>query len=205
MQQSPSRNKGKEDLILKDQELLQHLEHLENQLSKLLISYRDYQLRGKQKKQKLIPVIQHILILLAILIIVIVVTYAVSSILHAGEYFLYIGIAQSVLAIGLYQYLMKRIMKDRVLSADQQTTGNDNVSLYELDQQRFEVLQEIATSPVPPHYMTPKAIKVMNQLVQKGFCHTLEECIITLDIEGKKHRYEEEINLINQLQTISYH
>lgn len=188
------------------QDLSQHLRHIEEQLVKLMKSYQDYQSRGIKQEQHLIPLSRHIQNVTAIIIIIIAATYAISSfILEAREYITYIAAAQALLSIGLYIYFAKKMTKDILKGPKPKPKVISNESVYKLDQLRFEILQELATSPIPQNYITPSAIKKMHQLVKSGMCITINECTAQFDKEVNKGKHEEELGLIQYLQTISYH
>jgi hypothetical protein len=188
------------------QELTKHLQHIEEQLAKLIISYQDYQFRNKQKEQQNIPLSRHILYAIAIIIIIITATYAIASIiLDARVNILYIAAVQTILSISLYMYFAKKMTKDTMTEQKTQIKINSNMSIYELDKLRFEILQELATSPIPQNYMTPTAIKKMHQFVKSGICFTIEECVALFEKEAKKQKHKDELELIQHLQTISFH
>ncbi|MGM0876414.1 MAG: hypothetical protein ACQEWV_17000 [Bacillota bacterium] len=185
------------------QELTQHLQHIEERLAKLMKSYQDYQSRDGQKQQHTISLSRHILNIAAIIIIIIAGTYAIGSfILDAIEYIVYIEIIQALLSIGFYLFFAKKVTKE---SLKNQKSQSVKMTIYELDQLRFEMLQELATSPIPQNYITPTAIKKMHQLVKSSMCNTIAECTAQFNIETNKEMHEEELELIKKLQMISYH
>jgi Ca2+/Na+ antiporter len=187
--------------------LIKHLQHLEEQLAKLLNSYQVYKSRDIQKGQMYVMSIsRHILIVAAIIFIIITATYAISSfMIEAKEYIAYIAAIQALLTMGLYLFFAKKMTKESQRKQQLQSNANSDKSLYELDKLRFDILQELATSPIPQNYITPTAIKMMQQLVTSGMCKSIDECIAHLNIEMNNQKHEEEKKLIHYLQVISYH
>jgi Ca2+/Na+ antiporter len=189
------------------QELIKHLQHLEEQLAKLLNSYQDYKSRDIQKGQMYaMSISSHILIVAVIIFIIITATYAISSfIVEAKEYIAYIAAIQALLTMGLYLFFTKKMTKESQRKQKPHSIANSNKSLYELDKLRFDILQELATSPIPQNYITPTAIKMMQQLIKSGMYQTIDECIAHLNHEMNNQKHEEEKKLIHYLQVISYH
>ncbi|MBO1511781.1 hypothetical protein [Metabacillus bambusae] len=183
------------------EELLQHLQHLEEQLTKLIKGYHDYESRNNPKNQKAIPLSLHILYVAAISFIIITATFAIGSfIVETRKFITYIATAQVILSIGFYMFFVKKMTKEQ---KPQPKTSSTN-SIYELDQQRFAILQELAASPIPHTYITPTTITKMNQLVRSGMCKTIDECIAHSNQGKGKLKHEEELRLIQKLQMISY-
>ncbi|OAS87738.1 MULTISPECIES: hypothetical protein [Metabacillus] len=187
-------------------ELSQHLQQLEEQLTKLMKSYQDYESRNSQKEQKTIPLLRHILYVAAIIFISITATFVICSfIVDARKFITYIAAAQAILSIGFYMVFVRKMTKDMEKEQKPQLKSSSTNSIYELDQQRFAILKELAASPIPHNYITPTAITKMNQFVKSGMCITIDECTTQFNRESKKQKHEEELKLIQKLQMISYH
>jgi Ca2+/Na+ antiporter len=187
-------------------DLSQHLQHLEEQLAKLMKSYQDYESRNSQKEEKIIPFSRHILYLAAIIFIIITATFVIGSfIVEARKFIAYIAAAQGVLSICFYIPFVKKMTKEMKKEQKPQHKTSSTTTIYELDQQRFAILQELAASPIPHTYITPTAITKMNQLVKSGMCTTIDECTAQFNRESNKQKHEEELMLIQKLQMISYH
>ncbi|KKI89254.1 hypothetical protein WQ54_27235 [Bacillus sp. SA1-12] len=186
-------------------ELTMHLQQIDNQLTKLMKSYQDYQSMNKQQVPT-ISFIRHFLNAAGITFIIIAVTYAISLFFENAKAFIpYIALGQSILAISIYIIFAVKLQEGQANRSElwhQSQTAN---SIYELDQQRFEILQELAASSIPQNYVTPTAIKRMSQLVKSGKCMTIDECLARLSQETGSQKHKEEVNLIQYLQTISYH
>ncbi|QGQ48181.1 hypothetical protein [Metabacillus sediminilitoris] len=183
------------------QELKQHLTQLEEQLAILMNSYKDYKSRNIQNEQVNISLLQHILYVMAIISITILSTYVISSFLiEVKDYMLSIAVVQALLSIGVYIYFAKKLIN---VPKKPQPKTTSNKSVFELDQQRFAILQELARSPIPQSYITPTAIKKMLQLVNSGKCLTIDECLAQINLQQEKHK--EELKLIQNLQMISFH
>ena len=188
------------------QELTQHLQHIEEQLDKLMKSYQDYRSKTNQKEQHNIPLSHHLLYVASLICIIIVATYTISSfIVEVRQYIVYIAIIQTFLSIGLYIFFVKQMTKDARKGQKPQAKVHSTMSIYELDQLRFEILQTLATSSIPQNYITPTMIKKMHQLVKSGMCLTIDECIARFNQESNKKKHEEELAFIQYLRTISYH
>jgi hypothetical protein len=111
-----------------------------------------------------------------------------------------IAVVQALLSIGVYIYFAKKLIN---VPKKPQPKTTSNKSVFELDQQRFAILQELARSPIPQSYITPTAIKKMLQLVNSGRCLTIDECLTHINLQQEKHK--EELKLIQNLQMISFH
>lgn len=111
-----------------------------------------------------------------------------------------------VLAIGVYIIVMKKIIKvDHKQHEKSEVKDKSSLSIYELDQLRFNILQDLAKSPIPPTYMTPISIKKMLQLVESGICISLDECLANIEKGTKESKHIEELKIMKHLQMISYH
>lgn len=190
---------------MKGPELSQYLQHIEEQLAKLLKSYQDYRDRIDKKQQHNIPFTRHVLYVLAIVIISIAATYLISSfIVNSNGIIGYIAAIQAPLSIGLYIIVVK-IVKKGIAKEDGTDPKVNKASIYELDQLRFEILQELATSPIPHNYITPTAIKKMNNFLKKGMCNSIEGCTTQFDRDTNKGKHNEQLKTIQYLHTISYY
>jgi hypothetical protein len=193
------------NLNMVGEELSQHLQHLEKQLTQLIRGYHDYESRNNPNNQRAIPLLLHILYVAAIISIIITATFAIGSfIVEAREFITYIAASQAILTIGFYMFFVKKMSKDMTKDQKPQPKTSSTKTIYELDQQRFAILQELASSPIPHPYITPTAITKMNQLVRSGMCKTIDECIAHFKQGKGKLKHEEELRLIQKLQMISY-
>lgn len=187
------------------EELSKHLQHLEEQLTQLIKGYHDYESRNKPKSQRAIHLLLHILYVVAIISIIITATFAIGSfIVETSEFITYIAASQAILTIGFYMFFVKKMAKDMENEQKPQSKPSSTNSIYELDQQRFAILQELAASPIPHTYITPTAVTKMNQLLKSGMCKTIDECIAHFKQGKGKLKHEEELRLIQKLQMISY-
>ena len=189
------------------QELTEHLQLIQKLLSTLMISYEDFQLRKNRDKELRISLKQHVIYMLCILTAIFIATLTISACFKEAKPFLFpITICQMVLAIVVYVLIMRTFIKNNRMQEDKSGQQNKSaMSIYELDQLRFKILQNLANSPIPPAYMTPTSIKKMLNLVESGVCNSLEECLNTLDKETNKKKHFEELEMMKHLQMISYH
>lgn len=189
------------------QELTQHLQHMQKLLSTLMNSYKDYQSREKPVERQDISLSKHMIYVLAIIVIVIFSTYTVSAfIIEARKFIHYIAVVQILLSVGLYTVFVKKI--DNSTSKEtkpQQEKKDSEIPIFELDQLRFRILQELAASPIPQNYISPFMISKMLQLVESGMCITIDECIANVKLEMNNKKHVEEIEIIQYLQIHSYH
>lgn len=189
------------------QELTSHLQYIQKLLSTLMNSYEDYQSRKSQEKEPPIPLARHILFILGIVAIIITATLTISSFIKvARPLLLTITIGQMILAISVYTIVIKKDMKDREKKDNKSVLNpKSSMSIYELDQLRFNILQNLAKSPIPPTHLTPTSVNRMLQLVESGMCISLEESLRAFDKEVNKQKHNEELELMKHLQMISYH
>jgi hypothetical protein len=187
-------------------ELENHLDSLEAALSKLTKSHKDYKTRNRRQPQKGLTLTQHSLNVIAIIAIIIAITCGLGALfLDEKVYLFYIACIQVILAICLYMFLVKKIGNEAQQEVEKKGESKVELTNYELDQIRFESLQEIAGSPVPSNLITPTTVKRMKQLVFNGTCYSLDDCIAYLNKEYLKIEHREELEQIKYLQTISYH
>lgn len=187
-------------------ELENHLDNLEVALSKLMKSHKDYKDRNKRQPKKGITLTQHSLNITVIIAIIIAMTCGIGALfLDEKVYLLYIASIQVILAICLYMFLVKKFGNEAQQEVEKKGESKVELTNYELDQIRFESLQEIAGSPVPSNLKTPTVVKKMKQLVFNGTCYSLGDCIAYLNKEYLKKEHREELEHIKYLQTISYH
>lgn len=189
------------------QELKNHLQYVQKLLLTLMSSYEDYQSRKTQRKEPSISLKQHAIYILGILITILIVTLTTSTFMKVERSILFsITIVQMVLAISVYVIVMKRMEKnDHKQGEKPEPQTKSSMSIYELDQLRFKILQYLAKSPIPPTHITPSSIGKMLKLVESGMCISLEECLISLDKETNKQKHMEELEIMKHLQMISYH
>lgn len=188
------------------QELTAHLQYLQKLLSTLMNSYEEYQSRKGQEKELPIPLARHVLYISGIVAIIITATLTISFFIKVvWPLLLTITIGQMILAICLYIIVMKIDMKDRKKKNNSMPKPKSSMSVYELDQLRFTILQNLAKSPIPPTHLTPTAINKMLQLVESGKCISLEESLNAFDKEVNNQKHKKELEMMKHLQTISYH
>lgn len=199
-------NRQKENDMI-GQELTAHLQHVQKLLATLMSSYEDYQSRKSQIREPSIPMKQHIIYMTGILTAILIVTLSLSVFLNVAKSIAFsITIGQMVLAIGVYIIVMKKIIKvDHKQHDKSEVKAKTSLSIYELDQLRFNILQDLAKSPIPPTHMTTTSIKKMLQLVESGICISLDECLATIEKGTKEPKHIEELKIMKHLQMISYH
>ncbi|WP_226670849.1 hypothetical protein [Metabacillus litoralis] len=190
------------------QELTQHLQHMQKLLSTLMVSYQDYQSREKPVEKQQITLAKHMIYVLMIIVIIIFSTYMFSAfIIEARKFIHYIAVVQIILSIGLYIFFVKNLDKNSPSKKTnvQQEKENNQVPIFELDQLRFRILQELASSPIPQNYITPTIITKMLQLVESGMCITVDECLSHVKKEMTNKNHLAELEIIQYLQIHSYH
>ncbi len=189
------------------QELTAHLQHVQKLLSTLMSSYEDYQSWKSQVREPPIPLKQHFFYMFGILTAILVVTLSLSTFLHVTKIIvLFITIGQMVLAIGIYIIVVKKMLKDIHKQQEQsKVKAKSSMSIYELDQLRFKILQDLAKSPIPPKHITPTTVKKMLQLVESGMCISLEECLAYIEKGTNEPKHIQELKIMEHLQMISYH
>lgn len=120
-------------------------------------------------------------------------TFAISSFIEeAKQVLLYITKGQIILAISVYAIVVKMFMKNHNVVSSPKT-------------QTSSTIHDLALSPIPPNYMTTSAVNKMLQLVESGMCISLEECMAQFDKETDKQKHKQELEMIGNLQIISYH
>lgn len=185
------------------QQLKDHLEQLHKQLITLLKSYDAFKVKTRRKEKELMVFLRHFINLIIIILIIVSMTYMISVLLvDAREFVIYIASFQIVLASILYIFFMLKIKRDM---KKEQIEELIHLSVFELDQMRFQILQNLASSPISQNYITPTSIKIMIQLIESGRCSTIEECIRGFEKVKNKEKHEEELKLIGYLQTTSFH
>lgn len=189
------------------QELTNHLQYVQKLLLTLMNSYEDFQSRKTQLKEPSIPFKQHVIYIIGILAAILIATLTISTFIKVERSVLFlITIIQMVLAIGVYVFVMKRVTQTEPSKGEkQEPKAKSSMSIYELDQLRFKILQDLAKSPIPPTYMTPSSIGKMLKLVESGMCISLEECLNSLNKETNNPKHMEELEIMKHLQMISYH
>jgi len=192
---------------MKGQELTNHLQYVQKLLLTLMNSYEDFQSRKIQLKEPSIPFKQHVIHIIGILTTILIATLTISTFIKVERSVLFlITIIQMVLAVSVYMFVMKRMTQtDPAPKEKQELKAKSSMSIYELDQLRFKILQDLAKSPIPPSYMTPSSIGKMLKLVESGMCISLEECLKSLNKETTKQKHMEELEIMKHLQMISYH
>jgi|GEM_PF-6963611 len=189
-----------------ERELTAHLKYVHKLLSTLMNSYEDYQSKKRQEKEQTIPLIWHFIYIVGIVAVILIATLTISFFIQVTKsVLLSITIGQIFLAIGVYAIVMRIFMKDRAKEGKSEPKAKSTMSIYELDQLRFKILQDLAKSPIPPTYLTPTAIDNMLNLVESGMCMTLEECMTTFNKEVNNQKHIKELETIKHLQMISYH
>jgi len=189
------------------QELTKHLQYVQKLLLTLMNSYEDFQSRKPQLKEPSIPFKQHVIHIIGILAAILIATLTISTFIKVERSVLFlITIIQMVLAIGVYVFVMKRVTQTEPTKGErQEPKAKSSMSIYELDQLRFKILQDLAKSPIPPTHMTPSSIGKMLKLVESGMCISLEECLNSLNKETNNPKHMEELEIMKHLQMISYH
>ncbi|WP_394186949.1 hypothetical protein [Metabacillus halosaccharovorans] len=189
------------------QELTNHLQLVQKLLLTLMNSYEDYQSRKTHLKEPSIPLRQHVVYIIGILTAILIATLTISTFIKVERSVLFsITVIQMVLAISVYMLVMKKMTQtDPTQEEKQEPKAKSAMSIYELDQLRFKILQDLAKSPIPPSHMTPSSIGKMLKLVESGMCISLEECLISLNKETNKQKHMEELEIMKHLQMISYH
>lgn len=188
-------------------ELTNHLQYVQKLLLTLMNSYDDFQSRKTQLKEPSIPLIQHVIYIIGILTAIFIATLTISTFIKVERSVLFlITLIQMVLAISVYMLVMKRMMQtEPTKEKKKESKEKSSMSIYELDQLRFKILQDLAKSPIPPTHMTPSSIGKMLKLVESGMCISLEECLTSINKETNTQKHKEELELLKHLQTISYY
>ncbi|WP_175640258.1 hypothetical protein [Metabacillus schmidteae] len=189
------------------QELTSHLQHVQKLLATLMSGYEDYQSRKSHVIEPSIPLKQHLLYITGIITAILIVTLSLSAFLNAAKLIVFsIAVGQMVLAIGVYILVMRKIIKDHhKRQGKSQVKFKSPMSIYELDQLRFKILQDLAKSPIPPAHITPTSVKKMLMLVESGMCISLDECLANIEKSTSEPKHIEELEIIEHLQMISYH
>ncbi|PMC36590.1 hypothetical protein CJ195_14235 [Bacillus sp. UMB0899] len=189
------------------QELTSHLQHVQKLLATLMSGYEDYQSRKSHVIEPSIPLKQHLLYITGIITAILIVTLSLSAFLNAAKLIVFsIAVGQMVLAIGVYILVMRKIIKDHhKRQGKSQVKFKSPMSIYELDQLRFKILQDLAKSPIPPAHITPTSVKKMLMLVESGMCISLDECLANIEKSTSEPKHIEELEIIEHLQMISFH
>ncbi|MDQ0231421.1 hypothetical protein [Metabacillus malikii] len=185
-------------------ELAQHLQHLDEQLTQLMNTFKEFKNRTAGQQKDEITLRQHILYCLATIFVIVAITLVIGIFLpEVRPYLFYIELIQSVLAIALYFFFVRKLLNVEPKEKKQAHTPSAD-SMFELDQKRFAILQELGKSPIPFEYLTPSTVKKMHKLVSSGMCLTIDECLKEVKKSlDKKH--EQEIQVMKTLQIISFH
>ncbi|MBM7606379.1 hypothetical protein JOC75_004427 [Metabacillus crassostreae] len=187
-------------------ELEDHLETLEVTLTELNKSYNDFRVQNIRKSQRNPSLILHLLYVTILTIIIVGLTYALGSLfLDEKVYLFYIASIQVLLSILLYIILVNKMAKGFIDKEHDSKVPRVKLSNYELDQLRFQSLQDLARSPIPSNFIAPSIVKEMKKLVSNGTCHSIEDCIKYIEKKPTSNKQTEELELIKYLQTISYH
>lgn len=189
------------------QELTNHLQYVQKLLLTLMNSYEEFQSRKTQLKEPFIPLKQHVIYILGILTAILIATLTISTFIVVERTVLFsITFVQMTLAISLYMLVIKKMTQTNLAQEEmQEPKAKSSMSIYELDQLRFKILQNLAKSPIPPPFMTPSSIGNMLKLVESGKCNSLEECLTSLNKETNKQKHMEELEIMKHLQINSYH